>query len=103
MNGGDYEVASGWPALEYGGGGYIKSIAGRSVTPPYAIKTSDDGKALTGYAAIFEKPFFHNDNFKMFLPSAFSDAHKRKVEFWINHDSSRVLGSTENGLELHSD
>jgi HK97 family phage prohead protease len=56
--------------------------------PPYAIKVSDDGTVLS---------------IKMILPGAFSDAQKRRAEFWIAHDPSRVVGSTDNGLELHSD
>ena len=39
----------------------------------------------------------------MILPGAFSAAQKRRAEFWIAHDPSRVVGSTDNGLGLHSD
>jgi HK97 family phage prohead protease len=103
----EYETASGrWPQLEYGTGGFVTHIDSKRIAAPYSVKCVDDGKVLQGLACVYNVPVIVDGHVKMICPGAFDDylANPRnKVGFWLNHDPEKVVGDTDNGLELFSD
>ncbi|GIQ76207.1 HK97 family phage prohead protease [Bradyrhizobium sp. RD5-C2] len=107
MNPRDYETAAKNPfGLEYGGGGFISQIDGRSVVPAVKLERADDGKVLQGYACFYNKAAIIADGtVKVIRPGAFDHclSNRRKVDFWLDHSSLLCVGSTRTGLELHTD
>jgi HK97 family phage prohead protease len=113
----DYEVASGWPALEYGGGGFITHIDRKLVVPPYTVKAVDDGaprmtaaqewaqrKHVQGYAVRWHSIINQGDKYFFFLPGSIKypmlDEPKQLL---FDHNESEVIATTRDGLVLHAD
>ncbi|MEH2480158.1 HK97 family phage prohead protease [Nitrobacteraceae bacterium AZCC 2146] len=105
----DYEIAS-QRGYEIGGSpGFITSVDRRHVAHSKAISEDefvDDGRILTGYACLYNKCVMDHGVIKAISSGAFNQwisDRKEAVGFWLDHDSTKQVGSTDNGLELYSD
>jgi hypothetical protein len=103
----DYEVASGWPDLEYGGGGFITQIGNKLVAPPSTVKAVDDGtprmtvaqewaerKHIQGYAVRWHSIIDQGDKYFYFLPGSIKypmlDEPKQLL---FDHNESEVIAT----------
>jgi len=97
----DYEIA--------GGGGYIQSVDGRSVTPPIHVESLtaakvDTRRVLIGYALLFNQVIQHGDKYMMIRPTAFKDLMAGKAKYFQHHHDDNIrVASTKDYLTLHAD
>ncbi|SHG79280.1 phage prohead protease, HK97 family [Bradyrhizobium erythrophlei] len=117
MNWRGYEVASGWPDLEYGGVGYITQIGNKSVAPPSTVKAVDDGaprmtvaqewaerKHIQGYAIRWRSIINQGDKYFCFLPGSIKYPMLGEQKLLLfDHDPSEIVATTCDGLVLHAD
>jgi HK97 family phage prohead protease len=97
----DYEIA--------GGGGYIQSVDGRSVTPPIHIESLtaakvDTRRVLIGYSLLFNQVIQHGDRYMMIRPTAFKELMTGKTKYFQHHHDDNIrVASTKDNLTLHAD
>jgi HK97 family phage prohead protease len=97
----DYEIA--------GGGGYIQSVDGRSITQPVHVESLtaakvDTRRVLIGYSLLFNQIIQHGDKYMMIRPTAFKDVMAGKIKYFQHHhDDSIRVASTKDNLTLHAD
>lgn len=98
----DYEVAAGGPFdLEYGGGGFVSAIDGKSIVPSPGEEVRHH---LQGYALKWRSLIEQNGKYFYFLP------HSIKNPMWgeakrllFDHNEGEVIATTLSGLQLHCD
>jgi HK97 family phage prohead protease len=97
-----YEVASGWPQLEYGA-----CVGWNGKTASLAYEESDESKQyIQGYALRWRSLIQHGEDgrFVYFLPGSIKypmlDTEKQLL---FDHDESQVISTTRRGLVLHAD
>ena len=70
----------------------------QTVVEDFEIRASGDGDGMTfsGYAAVFNKPSVGLPWIETIKPGAFRDSLKSRatIKMFLNHDSTKVLGST---------
>ncbi|WP_063685966.1 HK97 family phage prohead protease [Bradyrhizobium stylosanthis] len=99
----DYEIAAGGPFdLEYGGGGFVSAVDGKSV----AISAPGDEarQHLQGYALRWRSLIEQGDKYFYFLPHAIRNpmwGEPKRLLF--DHDEGEVIATTLSGLQLHCD
>jgi HK97 family phage prohead protease len=102
----DWEIASRPLPLEYGaGGGFITQVDRKRIASPSRVESVEDGRVLQGYACLYNKPVV-DGGVKSICVGAFDawlSDRRNNVGFWLDHDESKCVGDTDNGLELHSD
>jgi HK97 family phage prohead protease len=103
----NYEVAAfPFSQLEYGGGGYIGGVDGKSVPLPDATLYDDDHKRFIaqGYAVRWKTPIRQGNKLFYFRPGAILTPIANEVRFEFGHNDSDIIGSTADGrLSLHAD
>ncbi|MCK1640462.1 HK97 family phage prohead protease [Bradyrhizobium sp. 157] len=101
----EYETAAGPMSLEYGGGGYIAAVDGRKVAPSYVkSNVSADRYVIQGYAVRWNKLIHVNDKeFAWVAPYAIRDPMRGVKRLHFDHDESRTIGTTSDGLVLIAD
>ncbi|MBR0884529.1 HK97 family phage prohead protease [Bradyrhizobium japonicum] len=98
----DYEIAAGGPIdLEYGGGGFVSAVDGKSIAP------SDGGEVrqhLQGYALRWRSLIEQNGNYFYFLPHAIKNPMWGEAKrLLFDHNEGEVIATTLSGLQLHCD
>jgi len=96
----DYEIAAGGPFdLEYGGGGFVSAIDGKSIASAETVR-----QHLQGYALRWRSLIEQNGKYFYFLP------HSIKNPMWgeakrllFDHNEGEVIATTLSGLQLHCD
>ncbi|MDF0520648.1 HK97 family phage prohead protease [Bradyrhizobium yuanmingense] len=99
----DYEIAARRPLdLEYGGGGFITAVDGKS----FSINNENEEvrQHLQGYALRWRSLIEQSGKYFYFLP------HSIKNPMWgepkrllFDHNEGDVIATTQNGLQLHCD
>lgn len=98
----DYEIAAGGPFdLEYGGGGFVSAVDGKSIA---AVPHEEIRQHLQGYALRWRSLIEQNGKYFYFLP------HSIKNPMWgeakrllFDHNEGEVIATTLSGLQLHCD
>ncbi|WP_256807796.1 HK97 family phage prohead protease [Bradyrhizobium sp. Bra64] len=62
-----------------------------------------DDLALDGQFVAFNVPFPYKSDIVMLKPGCFGNVAKLRVGFWVDHEGSTEVGSTEDSLELMID
>jgi HK97 family phage prohead protease len=77
----------------------------RSLTTPPELRAGDNGKTISGYAAIFNDVADIGGSFReVIAPGAFKDTLAGDIRALVDHDSGRVIGrSTAGTLRLNED
>lgn len=77
----------------------------RALTTPLEVRAADEGRTITGYAAIFNSETDIGGYFReQIAPGAFSPSLSGDVRALFDHDSAHVLGRTKSGtLRLRED
>jgi HK97 family phage prohead protease len=101
----DYETAAGPMNLEYGGGGYIAAVDGRQVAPSYVKSdVSADRCVIQGYAVLWNKLIHLSDTECAWVaPFSIRDPMRGIKRLHFDHDESRTIGTTTDGLVLVAD
>lgn len=68
-----------------------------------AIVDVVDGQALDGQAVKFDVPFPYKNEWIMLRAGCFGDTPRGRVGFWIDHEGSLEVASTDDALELMVD
>lgn len=91
--------------LEYSSGGFITSIGvGGHQAPPSEHKFLNRTE-IRGYATVYSKLHVFEGKLDYFLPGCFARSLTgiRAIRFLVQHDESKLIATSADRLELHSD
>ncbi|GMO20819.1 HK97 family phage prohead protease [Bradyrhizobium sp. TM233] len=99
----NYEIAAGRPLdLEYGGGGFITAVDGKSIS--FANEKEEVRQHLQGYALRWRSVIKQNGKYFYFLPHSIKNpmlGDPKRLLF--DHQEATIYATTQTGLELYCD